>query len=110
MTKEEISKLLYGKPHVVKCYKCGKTMEIPNLMNVETRNKVLSPYCCSFVVFCVQWLIHHGWHVRNLGVTDSHPYFCPNCFEEGTPEFKAHEYGKQWCEQAEEWAKSKEGK
>lgn len=51
MTKEEISKLIYAKPHIVKCYKCGKTMEIPNLMNEETRDNVLSPFCWSYMVF-----------------------------------------------------------
>lgn len=110
MTKEEILKLLYGKPYIVKCYKCGKAMEIPNLMDDETRNNILSPFCFSFIAFIEQWLIHHGWHVRNLGIGDKHPYFCPDCFEEDTPEYEARDYGEQWCKQAEAWVKSNENK
>lgn len=108
MIREEILKAIYSKPHTIKCSKCGKTMEVPNLMNEETRDKVLSPYCCTFTVFLCQWLIHHGWHIRNLGIGDSHPYFCPDCFKEGTPEYEARDYGKQWCEQAEAWVKTRE--
>lgn len=95
-----------SKMTTVKCYKCGKTIEVPNMMRQEVRSKVLSPYCCAYTVFVVQWLTHHAWHVRNLGLNDSHPYLCPHCFEEGTPEYEATDYGKQWCEQAEAWIKS----
>lgn len=95
--------IMTKKTRTVKCHKCGKTMEVPNMYSESTRDKVLSPYCCTTSVFTVQWLIHHGWHIRNLGLTDSHPYFCPDCFEEGTPEYEARDYGKQWCEQAESW-------
>ena len=94
-----------SKTCTVKCHKCGKTIEVPNMVREDVRNKVLFPYCCATTVFIVQWLIHHGWHIRNLGVTDRHPYICPDCFEEGTPEYKANDYGKQWCEQAESWLK-----
>jgi len=104
--KEEILQRLYGKTHEVKCFKCGKKMTLPNMNMKDRSDKVLSPYCCTGTVFTVQWLIHHGWHIRNLGVTDRHPFFCPDCWEEGTPEYKAHEYGKQWCEQAEMWLKN----
>lgn len=101
----DFKRLLYGKDHKVKCHKCGKEMLIPNMMRTETRDKVLHPYCCAYTIFTVQWLLHHGWHVRNLGVTDSHPYFCPDCWEEGTPEYSKSAEGKQWCEQAEAWRK-----
>lgn len=99
----DFKRFLYGKAHKVKCHKCGKEMLIPNMMSSETRNEVLDPYCCAYTSFCVQWLVHHGWHVRNLGVTDSHPYFCPDCWEEGTPEYEAKDYGEQWCKQAQAW-------
>lgn len=105
---EIYKKKMSSNTHIVKCNKCGKTMEIPNLMNDKTRAEVLFPFCCSFSVYVVQWLIHHGWHVRNLGIGDSHPYFCPDCWKEGTPEYEARDYGKQWCEQAQSWLESKQ--
>ena len=90
-----------NKDHKIKCHKCGREMLIPNLMKPETRKKI-------FTFFLIQWLIYHGWHVRNLGVTDNHPYFCPDCWEEGTPEYKAFDCGREWCEQAEEWRKEQD--
>lgn len=101
-------KTLYEKDYKVKCHKCGREMLMPNLMKTETMEKILHPYCCTFTSFIVQWLIHHDWHVRNLGVTDNHPYFCPDCWEEGTPEYKAFDCGREWCEQAEEWRKEQD--
>lgn len=92
--------------HIVKCSKCGSTLGVPNLMQQNTREKILSPYCCAFTLFCVQWLIHHGWHVRNLGLTDCHPYLCPDCWEEGTPEYEKQDYGEEWCKQAQVWLDS----
>lgn len=101
----DFKRFLYCKDHKVKCLECGKEMLIPNMMREDTRNKVLHPYCCAFTLFAVQWLLHHGWHVRDLGLHDTHPYFCPDCWEEGTPEYSKHDAGKQWCEQAEAWRK-----
>ena len=97
-----------NKDHKIKCHKCGREMLIPNLMKTETREKILHPYCCILTSFLIQWLIYHGWHVRNLGVTDNHPYFCPDCWEEVTPEYKAFDCGREWCEQAEEWRKEQD--
>lgn len=91
------------KKTIVKCHKCGKTLEVPNMMRQEVREGVLSPFCCAYTVFLVQWLIHHGWHIRNFGLTDSHPYFCSDCWEKGIPEYDGTAYGKQWCEQALKW-------
>lgn len=99
----DFKKIMTSKTHTVKCHKCGNELEMPNMTMEKTRKEVLTPFCCAYSVFSVQWLIHHGWHVRNLGLTDSHPYFCPDCWEDGTPEYNATDYGKQWCEQAEKW-------
>lgn len=62
MGKEEILKLIYGKPHIVKCCKCGKTMEIPNLMIEEraddyckgifTSYEYMKPRMASLVKAC----------------------------------------------------------
>lgn len=35
----DFKRLLYGKVHKVKCYKCGKEMLIPNMMRTEAREK-----------------------------------------------------------------------
>lgn len=99
----DFKKIMTSKTHSVKCHKCGKKLEIPNMMRTKTRDAVLRPYCCTYTLFTVQWLVNHGWHVRNLGVTDNHPYLCPDCWEEGTPEYSKAEHGKQWCEQAQAW-------
>ena len=88
--------------HPVRCSLCGKTIEVPNI-----DNKCLKPYCCATTVFVVQFLIHEGWHIRNLGVADNHPYFCPDCWTEGTPEFSRREYCNAWYEQSMEWLKQK---
>lgn len=96
-----------SRKKIAKCAVCSDEIEFPFLREVD-RKKVLSPYCCTGTVFITQWLIHHGWHVRNLGIDDSHPFICPNCWKEGTPEYTAKEYGKEWCEQAEKWMNEKE--
>lgn len=101
----DFKRILYGKTNIVKCHKCGKTIEVPNMYNDKVRKKVLSPYCISAILFSEQWLMYHGWHIRNLGVTDCNPYICPDCWVEGTPEYSKSAEGKQWCEQAEEWRK-----
>lgn len=103
---DDFKKIMTSKTHTVKCYKCGKKLEIPNMMNTKTRDAVLSPYCCTSILFTVQWILHHGWHIRNLGITDSHPYFCPECWEEGSPEYIKAEHGEAWCKQAQAWLDS----
>lgn len=86
----------------VKCFKCGKKLEVPAMYSSKDR-EVLKPFCCATTVLHVQWMICHGWHIRNLGLTDSHPYFCPDCWKEGTPEYKKLECADQWVEQAKQW-------
>lgn len=100
--------IMTNKKRYVRCHKCGKEIEIPNLTLEKTRMEVLRPYCCAYTLFTVQWLVYHGWHVRNLGLTDSHPYFCPDCWEDGTPEYEKHDCGEAWCEQAQKWLNNKE--
>lgn len=86
----------------VKCSCCGKPLVVPNLFGKKVR-EVLKPFCCATTVLHVQWLIYHGWHVRNLGLHDSHPYFCPDCWKEGTPEYSKSEECEAWCKQAQAW-------
>lgn len=108
MTKEEILMLLHNirnKPNKVKCSVCGKELEVPNMYSEKDRSK-LSPFCCAATVFTVQWLVHHGWHVRNLGLHDSHPYYCNDCWVDG-PEYEKKEYGASWCEQLEKLLNNK---
>lgn len=45
---------------------------------------------------------------RKCTVTDDHPYFCPDCWKEGTPEYKDFDYGREWCKQAEEYRKEQD--
>lgn len=99
--------IMTKKTRHVRCRKCGKEIEIPNLALEKTRKEVLSPFCCAYTLFTVQWLVHHGWHVRDLGLTDSHPYFCPDCWEDGTPEYEKRDYGEVWCKQAQAWMNNK---
>lgn len=101
MKKEDIYNLLYSRRNKVRCSECGKEIGVPNVYNEKERSK-LSPYCCAASIFIVQWLIHHGWHVRNLGISDSHPYYCDDCWVVGTPEYSRTEYGDSWCSQVED--------
>lgn len=54
-------------------------------------------------MFVAQYLIHEGWHIRDLGVTDRRPYFCPDCWKDGTPELSKREYCDDWYEQSMKW-------
>lgn len=109
MTAKELLDRLNEPTVTYRCSKCGKTIEIPHLMNDKERG-YLKPYCWSFMVFAVQYLIHEGWHIRDLGLSDSHPYFCPDCWKEGIPEFKKRDCCDEWYEQSQAWLKSKNNK
>lgn len=102
MEAKEIKRSLFGKTELVKCSCCGKTIEVPTMYSDKER-QALKPYCCTSVILIVQWLIHEGWHVRNLGVTDNHPYFCPDCWEDGTPEYQRSKNCNVWYEQVKKW-------
>lgn len=93
---------LHNRRGEVKCHCCGKKLEVPNMYKDADRRK-LQPYCCATSLLHVQWLIHHGWHVRNLGLHDPHPFFCPDCWKDGTPEYGKREYCETWCQQAQDW-------
>lgn len=101
MTIDEIRKRLFPRKSVVKCFCCGKKLIVPGMYGEDLHS--LQPFCCATTVLHVQWLIYHGWHVRNLGLHDSHPYFCPDCWTEGTPEYSRCEYCDEWVEQAKKW-------
>ena len=106
--KETIKELLdrVHKPtatHV--CSICRKKIEVPSLTNEE--RYAMKPCCPSWAVFVVQFLIHEGWHIRNLGVDDKHPYFCPDCWTEGTPEFSRRDYCDDWYKQSQEFLNDK---
>ena len=109
-TFQEIKKRLRMDYRVgkVKCHSCGKELEVPQMYS-EKEREILTPYCCAYTVLIVQWLIHHGWHVTTYDAEPSGAYLCPDCFKEGTPEFSRHEYGAQWCKQAEKWMKENNG-
>lgn len=94
----------------VKCSRCGKELEVPNMYSEKERNAVLSPYCCATTVLHVQWLIHHGWHVTTYEADPAAAFFCPDCFPKGQPEFSRRPYGADWCRQAEAWMKENGGK
>ena len=93
----------------VKCYSCGKELEVPNMYSEKDR-KLLEPYCCATTVLMVQWLLHHGWHVTTHEADPSGAYFCPDCFPKGQPEYSKSPYGEDWCDQAEKWMKENNGK
>lgn len=103
MNPEILSKL-FPRKREVKCSKCGKKLIVPGMWSEKDRS-TLKPYCCATTLLHVQWLICHGWHIRNLGIHDNHPYFCPDCWEEGTPEYQKAEFAEQWVEQAKKWMK-----
>ena len=107
MTREEFFSELHKPTTTVKCSVCGKTIEVPKLY-LNGERECLKPFCCAATVFTAQYLIHEGWHIRNLGITDSHPYFCPDCWKEGTPEFSRREYCDDWYQQSQEWLKRKQ--
>jgi len=86
---------------VYKCQKCGKEIEIPFLKTKEL--KQLYPFCATNVILHVQFAIHSGWHVRNLGVTDTHPFFCSDCWDEGTPEYHGFPEDKVWIDQCRQF-------
>lgn len=92
---------MFPKISKCKCSVCGKEILVPN--PTEKERTIFNPYCCSTVVLVVQYLIHEGWHIRNLGVTDNHPYFCPDCWKKGTPEYSKAPYNEEWYKQAKEW-------
>ena len=94
----------------VKCHKCGKTLDIPNMYSEKERNAVLKPYCCATTVLIVQWLIHHGWHVTTHDANPAGAFFCPDCFPKGQPEYSRSAAGQDWCKQAEQWMKENNGK
>ena len=92
----------------VKCKKCGKELEVPN-MYAEKERQLLKPYCPTTVILVVQWLIKHGWHVTNREANPSGAYLCPDCYE-GQPEYSRSEACDAWCKQAEAWMKENNGK
>lgn len=107
MTREEFLARLRKPTETCRCFKCGKTIEVPKLYLQKDRDACLKPYCCAATVFMVQYLIHEGWHVRNLGLSDRHPYFCPDCWKEGTPEYSRSAYCDDWYQQSQEWLRKK---
>ena len=111
MTFKELKEKLNMDKRVgkVKCYGCGKEIEVPNMYSQQDRNKLV-PYCCATTILLTQWLIHHGWHVTTFEANPSGKFFCPDCFPEGTPEYSKRECGADWCEQAERWMKENNGR
>lgn len=85
MTIEEL-KNRYGfnsKTRKVRCFKCGKELEMPNMLSEKLRKEVLRPYCPAGTVFTIGWLITHGWHCTRHEAEPSGAFLCPDCYEEG---------------------------
>ena len=89
----------------VKCCRCGKELQIPNMYSDKERREYLKPYCPTAVILVCQWLIHHGWHISSLEAKPPHMYYCPDCFPKGTSEYHKSKECDAWCEQAEKWMK-----
>lgn len=86
----------------VKCFKCGKEIELPN-----PSIKIINSWgCASKAMFIVANLISQGWHIRNRGITDNHPYYCPDCWDGTEPEYTRHPITEIWVEKGKEWLKS----
>ena len=92
----------------VKCHKCGKELEVPNMFSEKDR-QLLIPYCPTAVILTIQWLIKHGWHATNREANPPGAYLCPDCYE-GQPEYRRSKACDEWCEQAEAWMKENNGK
>lgn len=105
MKIEELKNRLFNRVGTVKCYCCGKEIQVPNMLDKDKGE--LKPYCLSTILLLEQWLIHEGWHIRDLGRTDNHPYFCPDCWKKGTPEVHRADYCDEWYEQAKAWMNEK---
>ena len=91
----------------VKCYRCGKTMNTPNMYGKKLEE--LTPYCPTGTILTVQWLIYHGWHCLTHEANPSGAFLCPDCYD-GQPEYHKSGYCEAWCEQAERWMKENNGK
>lgn len=105
MTIEEL-KNRYGfnsKTSKVRCFKCWKELEMPNMLSEKLRKEVLRPYCPTGTVFTIGWLITHGWHCTRHEADPSGAFLCPDCYEEGTPEYIKTKFVDDWCKQAEDW-------
>ena len=85
----------------VKCYKCGMEIEYPN-----PPIKVVNSWgCATKTVFINAYIIVNGWHVRNRGITDNHPFYCPDCWDGMEPEYSKHPKSDEWVEKGNEWLK-----
>ena len=83
----------------VRCFKCGGELEFPN-----PPSELLNSWgCITKVVFTVANLIANGWHVRNRGIHDNHPYYCPKCWDGTEPEYGKHPLSDEWVKKGEKW-------
>ena len=99
---KEILKRLNAPTQKVRCCKCGKEMEMPN-----PPSKVIYSWgCSSAVIFMVANLIVNGWHIRNRGVTDNHPIFCQDCWDNKEPEYIKLPLADEWVEKGKEWLRN----
>lgn len=88
----------------VSCSQCGKELLLPN-----PPIKVLESWgCMAKTVFVVANLIDNGWHVRNRGITDRHPYFCPDCWTGSEEEYHKLRYSDEWVAKGKQWLKEQE--
>ena len=103
MKLKEFYQMMNAPTQKAKCFKCGKELEFPN----PPGDLLKSWGCFSFAVFIIANLMVNGWHVRNSGITDRHPYFCPDCWDNSEPEYQKHPKTDEWVEKGKEWLKSK---
>lgn len=117
MNKEDIEKIkdsrlkslllrINAPTQKVKCFRCGKELEIPN-----PPIKVLESWgCMAKTVFVVANLLDNGWHIRNRGITDNHPYFCPDCWDCKDEEYHKLRGSDEWVRKGKNWLKEMEEK
>ena len=43
--------------------------------------------------------------LRDRGISDNHPFYCPDCWDDTEPEYSKHPKSDEWVEKGNEWLK-----